>query len=177
MRTGAFRIALLYAFFGGVWIAVSDRALEALVADAHAMSVVQSYKGWGFVALSALLIYAVVRRELGARARAEAALSSSEERYRTLIDLASDAIIVVDVDTGLIIDANRKAGELVGLPREKLLGMHADEARGHLTLGNLYAEHLGDHTRARRHYERVLQLDPRNPQAQSIRYWLVAHPN
>ncbi len=60
---------------------------------------------------------------------------------------------------------------------EKLLGMHADEARGHLTLGNLYAEQLGDHARARRHYERVLQLDPRNPQAQSIRYWLVAHPN
>jgi len=60
---------------------------------------------------------------------------------------------------------------------EKLLGMHADEARGHLTLGNLYAEQLGDPARARWHYERVLQLDPRNPQAQSIRYWLVAHPN
>ena len=59
---------------------------------------------------------------------------------------------------------------------EKLLALHPDEARGHLTLGNLYAEQLHDLPRARSHYNKVLQLDPRNPQAQAIRYWLVAHP-
>jgi Flp pilus assembly protein TadD len=59
---------------------------------------------------------------------------------------------------------------------EKLLALHPDEARGHLTLGNLYAEQLRDIPRARRHYNKVLQLDPRNPQAQAIRYWLVANP-
>ena len=123
MPTGAFRTALLYAVFGGIWIAVSDRVLEAMVADAHAISVIQSWKGEAFVAVSALLIYAVVRRELGAREHAEAALASSEERYHTLVDLANDAIVVVDIATGLIIDANRKAGELVGLPRERLVGM------------------------------------------------------
>ena len=59
---------------------------------------------------------------------------------------------------------------------EKLLAVHPDEARGHLTLGNLYAEQLRNLPRARQHYGRVLQLDPRNPQAQAIRYWLVANP-
>jgi hypothetical protein len=59
---------------------------------------------------------------------------------------------------------------------EKLLAVHPDEARGHLTLGNLYAEQLHDLSRARQHYGRVLLLDPRNPQAQAIRYWLVANP-
>ena len=59
---------------------------------------------------------------------------------------------------------------------EKLLTLHPDEARGHLTLGNLYAGQLLDVARARTHYTRVLQLDPRNPQAQAIRYWLVANP-
>lgn len=59
---------------------------------------------------------------------------------------------------------------------ERLLALHPDEARGHLTLGNLYADQLQDLPQARRHYNRVLQLDPRNPQAQAIRYWLVAHP-
>ena len=59
---------------------------------------------------------------------------------------------------------------------EKMLALHPDEARGHLTLGNLYAEQLRDVTRARKHYTSVLQLDPRNPQAQAIRYWLVANP-
>ena len=32
------RIALAYALFGAVWIAVSDRVLEALVADPHALT-------------------------------------------------------------------------------------------------------------------------------------------
>lgn len=59
---------------------------------------------------------------------------------------------------------------------EKLLSVHPDEARAHLTLGNLYAGQLKDVPRARKHYHRVLQLDPRNPQAQAIRYWLVANP-
>ena len=59
---------------------------------------------------------------------------------------------------------------------ERLLAVHPDEARAHLTLGNLYAEQFRDVPRARQHYGRVLQLDPRNPQAQSIRYWLVANP-
>jgi len=59
---------------------------------------------------------------------------------------------------------------------EKLLALHPDEARGHLVLGNLYAEQLRDQARARKHYGRVLQLDPRNPQAQAIRYWLVSNP-
>jgi tetratricopeptide (TPR) repeat protein len=59
---------------------------------------------------------------------------------------------------------------------EKLLSVHPDEARAHLTLGNLYADQLRDIPRARKHYNRVLQLDPRNPQAQIIRFWLVANP-
>lgn len=59
---------------------------------------------------------------------------------------------------------------------EKLLSLHPDEARGHLTLGNLYAEQLRNIPRARQHYNKVLQLDPRNPQAPAIRYWLVANP-
>jgi tetratricopeptide (TPR) repeat protein len=59
---------------------------------------------------------------------------------------------------------------------EKLLALHPEEARAHLTLGNLYADQLRDISRARRHYQRVLQLDPRNPQAQTIRFWLVSNP-
>jgi len=59
---------------------------------------------------------------------------------------------------------------------EKLLALHPDEARGHLTLGNLYADQLRDIPRARQQYNKVLQLDPSNPQAPAIRYWLVANP-
>ncbi len=122
-RAAAARVVLLYSFFGAAWIAVSDRVLEALVADPQTLTLLQSVKGWLFVAASAGLILALVGRELRARGRAEAALRSSEVRYRTLIALANDAILVVDAADGRIIDANRKAEEILGLPRERLLGM------------------------------------------------------
>ena len=60
---------------------------------------------------------------------------------------------------------------------EKILADNPNESRAHLVLGNLYAEQLGDAARARTHYVKTLELDPRQPQATAIRYWLVANPN
>jgi tetratricopeptide (TPR) repeat protein len=58
---------------------------------------------------------------------------------------------------------------------ERLLVTYPNEARAHLTLGNLYAS-LRQPARAREHYVKVLEIDPRNPQAPNIRDWLVANP-
>ncbi|WP_228350724.1 PAS domain S-box protein [Rhodocaloribacter litoris] len=51
---------------------------------------------------------------------AEAALRASEESYRTIFELASDAIFVHDLETGAILDANRKACELHGCTLDEL---------------------------------------------------------
>jgi tetratricopeptide (TPR) repeat protein len=59
---------------------------------------------------------------------------------------------------------------------EKMLAAHPDEARGHLLLGNLYAEKLGQPKEARQHYARVLELDPSTPQAPAIRAWILKTP-
>ena len=48
----------------------------------------------------------------------------SEERYRTLFENTSDAIFVFDMQTHIILDANRQAEQLVGRPREEIIGMH-----------------------------------------------------
>jgi len=46
----------------------------------------------------------------------------------------------------------------------------------HLTLANLYSEQFHQNGRARQHYLKVLELDPQNSQATSIRYWLRDNP-
>jgi tetratricopeptide (TPR) repeat protein len=59
---------------------------------------------------------------------------------------------------------------------EKLLAAYPNETRAHLTLGNIYAQQLRQEAKARQHYSKVLEADPRNAQAGAIRYWLIDNP-
>ncbi len=59
---------------------------------------------------------------------------------------------------------------------ERIVEGKPEDARAHLALGNLYAQSLNEPTKARLHYQKVLSLDPRNPQASAIRFWLAANP-
>jgi PAS domain S-box-containing protein len=58
---------------------------------------------------------------------AEETLKESEEKYRTVIENASDAIILVDADSGVVLDANRRATELTGRDIAELIGLHHSE--------------------------------------------------
>jgi tetratricopeptide (TPR) repeat protein len=58
----------------------------------------------------------------------------------------------------------------------KLLQENPADARGHLSLGNLFAQQLRQPAAAREHYEKVLELNPRHPEAAKIRYWIAANP-
>ena len=57
------------------------------------------------------------------RKRAEEELIKSEEKYRSLLDNASDAIFIADVE-GNLQEANKKAEELLGYSREEVSGIH-----------------------------------------------------
>ena len=53
-----------------------------------------------------------------------AGIRGSEERYRLLFDSAPDAIVMVDENSGRILDANRTASEWTGRESHNLLGDH-----------------------------------------------------
>jgi tetratricopeptide (TPR) repeat protein len=57
----------------------------------------------------------------------------------------------------------------------KILAADPNEVRAHLALANLCAQALHDIPQARQHYVRVLDLQPDNPQAADIRFWLSAN--
>jgi PAS domain S-box-containing protein len=57
---------LLYLAVGSLWIAGSDIALQLYVPDARTVTGYQTIKGLLFVAISALLLYAVMRMRAGA---------------------------------------------------------------------------------------------------------------
>ena len=59
---------------------------------------------------------------LGAAAH-EREAKESERRYRrNVFELANDAILIFGAETGLVLDANRRACEMYGLPPESLVG-------------------------------------------------------
>jgi len=104
-RLTPLRIAVLYALLGGFWILFSDRALAILVSDPLALTRLQTYKGWFYVAATAALLFVLIRRFAEERRQANEALQeavrkSEEEQARTKAILAAmgDGISIQDAD-------------------------------------------------------------------------------
>lgn len=62
--------------------------------------------------------------DLSAQREAEQALKETTNRYAALFEGAQDAIVVADVETGVIVDANVEAELLFLRPREELIGLN-----------------------------------------------------
>ena len=110
--TSARLIAGFYALFGVTWIWIGHRAREAKIVGpslkpaAIAHEELSLLNLLGFVAVSTLALYALLRsanRRTAAAHRAELAAAS---RYRALLHTSPDAIHVLDTE-GRLVEANR----------------------------------------------------------------------
>jgi PAS domain S-box-containing protein len=62
------------------------------------------------------------KKELVALRKAEEALQQSEERLRIILNSILTGVLLIDAESHEIIDANPLAAELIGLPKEKIVG-------------------------------------------------------
>ena len=58
---------------------------------------------------------------------------------------------------------------------EQILKQNENDARAHLAVANLYAQRLGQPSKAKPHYQKVIDIEPKHPQSMAIRYWLNEH--
>ena len=86
------------------------------------------------VAISASVLYLENRtviqdilRNCTERKKAEDSLRASETRYRKLFESTRDGILILEAETGLIIDVNPSLVDLLGLSREDLTGRKLSE--------------------------------------------------
>ncbi|MBF0225751.1 MAG: PAS domain S-box protein [Desulfobacterales bacterium] len=71
--------------------------------------------------------------------------SKSEKKYKTLFDESKDVIFLADVNTGIILEANKAAAKLLGKPLEKIIGIHQTELHPKEELiryGQIFKEHI-----------------------------------
>ena len=77
-------IALLYAFSGCAWILFSDNLVALLFHDTRTILWVSQLKGWGYVLVTSLLLYWLIKGSTQRLVQSEALLrQQAEEGHET----------------------------------------------------------------------------------------------
>ena len=62
-----YRITLIYLLLGTLWIFFSDSVVDSLFQNKEAVTLAQNIKGWGFIVITWLLLFFLIRKEVNAR--------------------------------------------------------------------------------------------------------------
>jgi len=119
MRSGAFKIAVIYVVAGVLWITLSDELLLAMQKhfDLGVVLFISSIKGIGYVLLTGILLYQLIR--LHTRRLAE-----SELRYRSYFDENPNPMWIIDLRTMAFSTVNEAAINYYAYSRDEFLQMN-----------------------------------------------------
>jgi len=136
-RIGSFAVtvAVVYAVVGALWIFFSDAAVERMTSDPETLTLLQRYKGWGFVLGSTFLVFWLSRRALGE----QVGLIRELRQTALVFECAHEGALVTD-HRGRIISANPAFERMSALSRARL---------DRLDLGTLLAERHDEDFRER----------------------------
>ncbi len=141
-RKSAIKIAVIYAAIGFVWILFSDLAVEwVFTGNAHVASMVQTAKGWFFIASTAVVIYLLTQSAINAIKESEDALRENQRILFTLFDNLPGMAYRCrgDVDCTL---------EYVSRGAEHLTGYSSDELADRRKIDHLIVEEDREMVRA-----------------------------
>lgn len=125
-RTSSLGIALIYLVLGSLWIFFSDQLVAWLFADAgyDVLSRAQTFKGWLFVVVSALLIAWLFHRSIRRLEHASSFMSLQS----SMIEHAHTGILAADADHRVIY-ANPAVERMAGNRLDRILGKPLSEFR------------------------------------------------
>ncbi|MBI1904677.1 MAG: diguanylate cyclase [Rhodocyclales bacterium] len=118
---GAMRVAVVYALVAAAWVLLSDVIVERSLAGSSAFAFAQLVKGWGFVVVTALALYALIRGHLTTEDAQSEALAALGQFRASVIDDAAIWINALD-DQARITLWNKTAEQISGYTREEVLG-------------------------------------------------------
>jgi PAS domain S-box-containing protein len=116
----ALYISIAYCCLATVWIYVTNRLMPLFADTPSEIATLATYKGFFFVAVTSLVLYLSIHSFIKGKC----------SRCRSVLETINDAVFIFDLDSGNILDVNRKAHELFGNGRGELpSGSAMEEAR------------------------------------------------
>jgi PAS domain S-box-containing protein len=120
LQSGPLKVALVYLVIGLAWIFFSDNIAYAITGGSDAFLLYSELKGFGFIIVTTLLLYGLIRYFTGASEKQQLLLSGYETRYRKLYESMMDGFAIVDM-AGRIKEYNPAFREMLGYSDEELL--------------------------------------------------------
>lgn len=121
------RIVAIYSLFGSLWIYLSDSVLGWLVGDPAIITRLSIYKGWLFIALTALLLYVLIARYVAGREKIERQLRQSEEKFSTAFRTSPDSICIIRLSDNVYLEVNEGFCSITGLTVGAVIGSRPSE--------------------------------------------------
>ena len=80
-----YSITLAYLFIGILWIVFSDKLLHSIISDIDILSEVQTFKGWFYVLITALLFFLFIKKHLSKLRSTELELANHKNNLEKLV--------------------------------------------------------------------------------------------
>jgi len=116
----ATKIAFLYFGISFLWLCFSDQAILLLFKDATTLTSAQTYKGLFFVAVTSLVIFFLLEREIRRYTKTEETLRTSEQFLSSIFRAAPTGIGVAA--NRVFLTVNDRICSISGYTREELIG-------------------------------------------------------
>jgi PAS domain S-box-containing protein len=130
----AFKFSLLFVIAGWCWDFLSDDLLKWLIRNPELREGVDTILDALIVVLAGWMLYQLLSRwltkwdlDMKRGEEAEIARLASEERYRQIFAVESDAIMLVDGQTNQILEVNPAAERMYGFSMDEFLGLKATD--------------------------------------------------
>ncbi len=101
--------------------------LAGIIHDPSVIARIAIYKGLLFVLTTALLLYHLIARHVLRLTRANRGIAASEERFQAIYDNMLEAVLILDPESGKVVDVNRTTCELFGFSRSEAFSLTIQE--------------------------------------------------
>jgi PAS domain S-box-containing protein len=116
-------VALLYLLVAGLWIYFSDKLAEWLTETASQLRFLSTYKGWFFVAVTAGLLFLVLKRFVSKIRLAQQKLRENEDRFKIATEAGGIGVWDRDIVNDRLLWDDRMY-ELYGVHKEDFGGAY-----------------------------------------------------